>query len=97
MTKLVNHLALKTYGEMEVYFHAPDGVKWSASGSGRFTSGVRAPGTHWTEDLVHPRACLNVMTKRKIHIHARNQTPTVQSVGSHYTVRYNPILDFHFR
>jgi hypothetical protein len=39
---------MKTYGEVDVFLTSElvEG-EWSASRSGRFTSGERAPGTHW--------------------------------------------------
>jgi hypothetical protein len=45
---------------------ALDGGEWSASLTGRFTSRERAPGTHWIEGWVGPRAGLEVVVKRKI-------------------------------
>jgi len=35
-----------------------------------FTPGVRAPGTHWTEGWVDPRASLDTVAKRKSPIMA---------------------------
>jgi hypothetical protein len=34
---------------------APVGGKWSASRTGRFTPGEKAPGTHWIGGWVDPR------------------------------------------
>jgi hypothetical protein len=39
------------------------GGKWSASRSCRFTSGERAPGTHWIGGWVDPRAGTDDMKK----------------------------------
>jgi hypothetical protein len=39
--------------------------EWSASRPGRFTPGERAPGTHWIEGWVGPRASLDDVEKRK--------------------------------
>jgi hypothetical protein len=38
---------------------ALDGGEWSVSRPGRFTLGERAPGTHWIECWVGPRAGLD--------------------------------------
>jgi hypothetical protein len=43
---------MKTYGGMDVETHVfltseLGGSEWSAPHLGRFTSGERAPGTHW--------------------------------------------------
>jgi hypothetical protein len=43
-----------------------DGGEWSASRSGRFTPGKRAPGTHWIGSRVDFRAGLYSVAKRKI-------------------------------
>jgi hypothetical protein len=39
--------------------------EWSSSSPGRFTTGERAPGTHWIGSLVDPRAGLDDLEKRK--------------------------------
>jgi hypothetical protein len=39
--------------------------EWSASRPGRFTTGERAHGTHWTGGWVDPRASLDDVEKRK--------------------------------
>jgi hypothetical protein len=41
------------------------GDEWSASRPGRFTPGERAPGTHWIEGWVGPKAGLDEVEKRK--------------------------------
>jgi hypothetical protein len=41
------------------------GGEWSASGTGRFTPGERAPGTHWIGGWVDPRGSLDDLEKRK--------------------------------
>jgi hypothetical protein len=61
---------MKTYGVMNVWIHifltsALVGGKWSASRSGRFTPGERAPDTHWIGGWVGPRAVLDDVEKRK--------------------------------
>jgi hypothetical protein len=43
-----------------------DGGEWSASRLYRFTPEERAPGTHWIESWLGPRAGLDVVEKRKI-------------------------------
>jgi hypothetical protein len=45
---------------------ALDGPKWSASRPCRFTPRERAPGTHWIEGCVSPRAVLDAVVNRKI-------------------------------
>jgi hypothetical protein len=42
-----------------------DGGEWSASRPGRFTPGVRAPGTHLIGGCEDPRASLDAVAKRK--------------------------------
>jgi hypothetical protein len=54
---------MKTCGEVKEQFHAflnsaLVGGEWSASLSGRFTSGKSAPDTHWIGGWVGPRAGL---------------------------------------
>jgi hypothetical protein len=44
---------------------AQAGGEWSASYPGRFIPGERAPGTHWIEGWVDPRAGLDDLEKRK--------------------------------
>jgi hypothetical protein len=41
------------------------GSEWSDSSTGRFISGVRAPGAHWIGGWVDPRAVLDTVAKRK--------------------------------
>jgi hypothetical protein len=45
---------------------ALDGGEWSDSRLGRFTSRVRATGTHWIGGWVGPRDGLEAVVKRKI-------------------------------
>jgi len=59
---------MKTYWGVEIYCHAflilaLDGGEWSASRSGRFISGGRAPGTHWIGGWMGPRAGLDAVEK----------------------------------
>jgi len=57
---LTKHHAMKKYEGMEVQLHALTsalgGDEWSASRPDRFTTGERAPCTHWRGGLVGPRA-----------------------------------------
>jgi hypothetical protein len=51
---------MKTYVGVDVYIHiflasAVAGGEWSASISGSFTTGDRAPGIHWIGGWVDPR------------------------------------------
>jgi hypothetical protein len=62
-----------------------DGGEWSASCPGHFTLGEQAPDTHWTGDLVGPRAGLNAMEKRKMSCPCWEPNPCIQSVACHYT------------
>jgi hypothetical protein len=57
---------MKTYEGVDVEAHvvftsALVGGEWSASRTGRFTPGERAPGTHWIGGWVGPRAGLDDM------------------------------------
>jgi hypothetical protein len=67
---------------------ALDGGEWSASRPGRFTPRERAPGNHWIEGWVGPRAVLDAAVKRKIPSLRREsnpKTPIVQPVAQRYT------------
>jgi hypothetical protein len=60
---------MKAYGGMDVQIHiffttALVIGEWSVLGSGRFTPGERAPGTHWIGGWVDIRAGLDDMEKR---------------------------------
>jgi hypothetical protein len=59
-----------TCGAVYVQIHvfltsALNGCEWPASRPGHFTSGERAPGTHWIGSYVGPRACLDSEEKRE--------------------------------
>jgi hypothetical protein len=61
---------MKTYGGVDVYIQvlltlALVGGECSASLTGRFIPGERAPGTHWIGGWVGPRVSLDDMVKRK--------------------------------
>jgi hypothetical protein len=61
---------VKTYGvvgvQTRVFFTSVlDVGEWAASRPGRITPGKRAPGAHWSEGWVGPRAGLADMEKRK--------------------------------
>jgi hypothetical protein len=67
---------------VDVYIHifltsAIAGGEWSASHTGLFTPGERAPSTHWIGGWVHPRADLDDV--EKILDPTRIQIPTPQS------------------
>jgi hypothetical protein len=73
---------MKTYGGVAVWNHifltsAPAAGKWSVSRPCRFTTGERAPGTHWIGGWVHPRAGLDDV--EKILYPTGTRTPTPQS------------------
>jgi hypothetical protein len=48
---------------------AMEGGEWLASLPGHFTPWEEAPGTHWTEGSVNPRACLGSLEKRNVPSH----------------------------
>jgi hypothetical protein len=55
---------MKAYGGVDVQIHVfltseLVGGQWSASRSGRFNPGERAPGTHWIGGWVGPTTGLN--------------------------------------
>jgi hypothetical protein len=59
---------MRVYGGLDVWIHifltsALVGGQWSTSRPGRFTSGERAPGTHWTGGWVDLRASLDHLEK----------------------------------
>jgi hypothetical protein len=73
---------MKAYGGVDVYIHiyltsSLDGAEWSASHSGRFTPGERAPGTLWIVGWVGPRAGLDDV--EKILYPTGTPTPTPRS------------------
>jgi hypothetical protein len=60
---------MKAYWEVDVYVHifftsVVVGGEWSASRLFLFTPREGAPGTHWIEDRVDPRAGLDDVKKR---------------------------------
>jgi hypothetical protein len=70
LPNLIKCYAMKTYGGENVEIHVfltsvPVLSEWSASRIARFTSGESAPGTHWIEGWLGPRACLDDMEKGK--------------------------------
>jgi hypothetical protein len=71
---------MKTYREVEVYFHAflpsaLDGGEWLDSGPDRFTAGEISPCTHWIGGWVDPRAGLKAVVKRKTTFPSRESNP----------------------
>jgi hypothetical protein len=75
-----NH-AMKTYGGMEVQFHAVltlvlDGGEWSASCPSPFTPGERGPHYPLDRRLGGPRAGLNVVAKRRIFAPCQELNPS---------------------
>jgi hypothetical protein len=61
---------MKAYWGVDVEIHvvltsALVGGEWSDSRPGLFNRGEKAPGTHWIEGLVDPRAGLDDVVKRK--------------------------------
>jgi hypothetical protein len=64
---------MKAYEGVNVLIHifvpsALAGGEWSASRTGLFTPGERAPSTHWIGGWVDPRAGLDDVEKRKFLI-----------------------------
>jgi hypothetical protein len=81
---LTEHHAMKAYWEVEVQSthswprHYIYGGERSASRPGRFTPRERAPGTHWVEGWVGPRAGLDTaVVKRKIPSPCRDSNPPI--------------------
>jgi hypothetical protein len=63
------------------------GGEWSASRSGRFTPGERAPGNHWMGGWVGTRTGLDAVEKRKISCRCWETNPdpsAVQPVACSY-------------
>jgi hypothetical protein len=74
------------YWGIEVELHAfltsaPDGGEWSVSCLGCFTSGERAPSTHWTGGWAGPRADLNVVKIEKIPFLANSRTLVIHTLA----------------
>jgi hypothetical protein len=64
---LIKHYAMKAYGNVHIHIFltsALAGGEGSVSHPGLFTSGERAPGTHWIGSWVGPRAGLEDVEKR---------------------------------
>jgi hypothetical protein len=62
---------MNTYGELAIWFHvfltsALDGGELSASRTGRFTPGERAPCSHWIAGWKGARSSLEAVAKRRI-------------------------------
>jgi hypothetical protein len=88
----MKHYATKAYEGVDVLIHicltsALVGDEWSASCPGRFNPKERAPGTHWIEDWVDPRADLDDVEKTTaLPYWDSNSHPSLfQPVGSRYT------------
>jgi hypothetical protein len=73
---------------------ALDGGEWSASRSGRFVTGVRAPG--WIEGWVGPRAGLDAAVKRKNPCPYRESNPGLPSRRCHKGREFfDQVIDRH--
>jgi hypothetical protein len=78
---------MKTYWESggiapRIHYFGTRRGEWSASRTGRFTPGERAPGTHWIG------AILDAVVKRKIPSPRRESKPRtliVQPISQRYT------------
>jgi hypothetical protein len=74
---LIKLHAMKTYEEVEQLHafltSALAGSEWSASDSGRFTSGERAQGTQWVGRSVGSRAGLDALEQRKLFCPCREE------------------------
>jgi hypothetical protein len=73
--------------------------EWSASCSGRFNAEERAPGTHWIEDWVGPRAGVDDEEKRKflplqgLELRPLDRPARSQSL---YQLRYPSFIFFNY-
>jgi hypothetical protein len=77
---------MKMYGAVEVYLHVflaseVDGGEWSASRTGRFTTGERAPRYSLDRRLGGPQSRTEHDGEKKIPAPAGNRTPGVQPVA----------------
>jgi hypothetical protein len=70
------------------------GREWSALHPGRFNPGERAPGIHWIEGWVSPRAGLGNVEKRKfLTLPGLDSDPSVvQPIASRYPDYAIPVL-----
>jgi hypothetical protein len=59
--------------------------EWSAPRPGHFTSGKRAPGTHWIRGWVDPRTDQDDVERIKILPHSNSDPSAVLPVASRYT------------
>jgi hypothetical protein len=84
--RLTKYHAKKTYW-VSVYLHAfltlaLGGGEWSASRPGRFTSGERAPDTHWRRlDGPQSLSGRSGEEKNSLHCSSRERTPVVPSIA----------------
>jgi hypothetical protein len=83
---------MKAYGEVDIYIYIfltseLAAVEWSASRSGRFTPGERAPSTHWVGGYVDPRAGVDNVEKTNSgsYWNSNSDPLVVQPVASRYT------------
>jgi hypothetical protein len=68
---ITKYHAIKMHGGVEAKLHTfltwvLDGSEWSASHLSHFTTGERAPSTHWIGGWVGPRGGVDALMKRKI-------------------------------
>jgi hypothetical protein len=88
----IKHYAMKAYGGVDVEIHifltsALVGGEWSASRTGRFTSGERAPSIRWIGGWVDPRVGLDD-TEKRIFLNLPGlelRPPVVRPVTSRHT------------
>jgi hypothetical protein len=75
LRSIEEHLGDRRYSSYSFLTSTLEGGEWSASRSGRFTPGERAPGTHCTGGWVGPRAGLDAEVRGKILCLCRGSNP----------------------
>jgi len=73
---------------------ALDRGEWSASQSGRFTSGERTPSTHWIGGWVGSRSCLDVVKKRNSESLLGLEKRIIQPLAQSYATELYRLSEF---
>jgi hypothetical protein len=79
------HLRMKVYEHGDKSSMAIVRGEWSSSHSVYFTCGKRTSSTYWIGQLVSSRASLDIIVKRKVHVHDGNQATVSHPMAKHFS------------